>query len=166
MSCLVGCSCMRVSRIAETLSDDVLAKMHAPPKPDYPILAPSQLASFDAFLFGIPTRYGNFPAQWKVRLVAPLMRIPSHPLQAFWDHTGGLWLKGSLAGKFAGVFVSTGTPGGGQETTVITSLSTLMHHGMIFVPLGYSRTFSLMGDMSQVRGGTSHRVSCRSRWGV
>lgn len=55
-------------RIKETLSDEVLAKMHAPPKRDYPIITPAELPSFDAYIFGIPTRYGNFPAQWKVRI--------------------------------------------------------------------------------------------------
>ncbi|OBZ77240.1 Protoplast secreted protein 2 [Grifola frondosa] len=94
--------------------------------------------NFDAFIFGIPTRYGNFPAQWK----------------AFWDATGGLWAQGKLAGKYASVFVSTGTPGGGQETTVISSLSTLTHHGIIFVPLGYSKTFPQLANLSEVRGGT------------
>lgn len=53
-------------RIAETLPDEVLAKMHAPPKPNYPILPAADLPSFDAFIFGVPTRYGNFPGQWKV----------------------------------------------------------------------------------------------------
>lgn len=57
---------MTLFQVAETLSDDVLAKMHAPPKPtDVEVLSdPAQLEQFDAFLFGIPTRYGNFPAQW------------------------------------------------------------------------------------------------------
>lgn len=87
-------------RIAETLSDEVLAKLHAPPKPSYPVLQPADLAQFDAFIFGIPTRFGNFPAQWK----------------AFWDATGGLWASGALAGKYASVFVSTASPGGGQGT--------------------------------------------------
>lgn len=64
-----------------------------------------------------------------------------------------MWLKGALAGKFAGVFVSTGTPGGGQETTVISSMSTLVHHGMIFVPLGYKDTFPHLSNVSEVRGG-------------
>lgn len=54
------------SRIAETLSPEVLAKMHAPPKPDYPVITPAELPQFNGFIFGIPTRYGNFPAQWKV----------------------------------------------------------------------------------------------------
>ncbi|KAG9311533.1 putative quinone reductase [Chiua virens] len=127
-----------IYQIAETLPDEVLAKMHAPPKPDYPIMKPADLPSFDAYLFGIPTRYGNFPAQWK----------------AFWDATGKLWAQGALAGKYAGVFVSTGTPGGGQEATVISSLSTLIHHGIIYVPLGYSRTFKHFSNLDEVRGGS------------
>lgn len=127
-----------IYQIAETLPDEVLAKMHAPAKPSYPIITPSELANFDAFIFGVPTRYGNFPAQWK----------------AFWDATGGLWVSGALAGKFAGVFVSTGTPGGGQEATVINSLSTLSHHGIIYVPLGYKNTFAQLSNMSEVRGGS------------
>lgn len=93
--------------------------------------------------------------RYLVRLVVPEKLILSYFLKAFWDATGGLWAKGALAGKFAGVFVSTGTPGGGQETTVISSLSTIAHHGIIFVPLGYSRTFGILGNMSEVRGGTS-----------
>ncbi|KAG1785305.1 flavoprotein-like protein [Suillus plorans] len=127
-----------IYQIAETLPEEVLVKMHAAPKPNYPILAPSELASFDAFIFGVPTRYGNFPAQWK----------------AFWDATGGLWVSGALAGKFASVFVSTGTPGGGQEATIISSLSTLAHHGIIYVPLGYKNTFAQLSNMSEVRGGS------------
>ncbi|KAG1889673.1 flavoprotein-like protein [Suillus fuscotomentosus] len=127
-----------IYQIAETLPEEVLVKMHAAPKPSYPILAPSELASFDAFIFGVPTRYGNFPAQWK----------------AFWDATGGLWLSGALAGKFASVFVSTGTPGGGQEATIINSLSTLAHHGIIYVPLGYKNTFAQLANMTEVRGGS------------
>ncbi|KAK5001036.1 flavodoxin-like fold protein, partial [Elasticomyces elasticus] len=107
-------------QVPETLSEDVLAKMHAPPKPhDIEVLHdPKILEQYDAFLFGIPTRYGNFPAQWKT----------------FWDKTGGQWQSGALWGKYAGVFVSTATPGGGQESTVISAMSTLAHHGIIYVP--------------------------------
>ena len=112
--------------------------MHAPPKPDYPIITPDILATYDAFLFGIPTRFGNFPAQWK----------------AFWDSTGGLWASGALAGKYAGVFVSTAGPGGGQETTVYNSLSTLTHHGIIYVPLGYKHAFPQLTNLEEVHGGT------------
>ncbi|KAK4982740.1 flavodoxin-like fold protein, partial [Elasticomyces elasticus] len=110
----------KLKRVPETLSEDVLAKMHAPPKPhDIEVLHdPKILEQYDAFLFGIPTRYGNFPAQWKT----------------FWDKTGGQWQSGALWGKYAGVFVSTATPGGGQESTVISAMSTLAHHGIIYVP--------------------------------
>src|SRR6187402_3112399 len=95
--------------------------MHASPKPDVPVATPAILETYDAFLFGIPTRYGNFPAQWK----------------AFWDSTGGQWATGGFWGKYAGIFVSTGNQGGGQESTVISAMSTLTHHGIIYVPLGY-----------------------------
>jgi len=125
-------------QVAETLPDAVLAKMHAPPKSEIPIITPDILKSYDAFLLGIPTRYGNFPAQWK----------------AFWDSTGGLWQSGGLWGKYAGLFISTGTSGGGQESTAIAAMSTLAHHGIIYVPLGYATTFPILADLSEARGGS------------
>jgi NAD(P)H dehydrogenase (quinone) len=126
-------------QVPETLPQEVLTKMYAPPKDSsIPIATAEALTKYDAFLFGVPTRYGNFPAQWK----------------SFWDSTGSLWASGALYGKFAGIFVSTGTPGGGQETTVINSLSTLTHHGIIFVPLGYKHTFAQFSNLTEVRGGS------------
>ncbi|KAN0086186.1 flavoprotein WrbA [Tylopilus felleus] len=127
-----------IYQIPETLPAEVLTKMHAPPKPDYPIISVEELLNFDAFILGVPTRYGNFPGQWK----------------AFWDATGKHWSTGALAGKFAGVFVSTGTQGGGQEATIINSLSTLAHHGIVYVPLGYSRTFAQFSNVSEAHGGS------------
>jgi NAD(P)H dehydrogenase (quinone) len=127
-----------IYQVAETLPQEVLTKMHAPPKPAYPVLEPSGLAQFDAFIIGIPTRYGNFPAQWK----------------AFWDGTGQLWQQGALHGKAAGVFVSTGGPGGGQESTVIATLSTLSHHGINYIPLGYATAFGQLTNVSEVHGGS------------
>ncbi|KZV76618.1 benzoquinone reductase [Peniophora sp. CONT] len=112
--------------------------MHAPAKADYPILAPNDIAQFDAFLLGIPTRYGNFPAQWK----------------AFWDATGQLWAGGKLHGKFAGLFISTASPGGGQESTAIAAMSTLAHHGIAYVPLGYATSFGQLTNLSEVHGGS------------
>ncbi|KAG8216623.1 protoplast secreted protein [Butyriboletus roseoflavus] len=153
-----------IYQIPETLPADILTKMHAPPKPDYPVITAEELPDFDAFLFGIPTRYGNFPAQWKVCLVkfvgSALLwrRGVARDLitlrQVFWDTTGGLWAKGALVGKFAAVFVSTGSQGGGQEATVMNSLSTLTHHGIIYVPLGYGRTFSQLSNLTEVHGGS------------
>ncbi|KAL1695269.1 flavoprotein-like protein [Schizophyllum commune] len=127
-----------IFQIPETLPENVLQLLHAPPKPDYPIIDAATLATFDAFLFGIPTRYGNFPGQWK----------------AFWDTTGQLWASGALSGKFVSVFVSTGTPGGGQEVTVANAMSTFVHHGMIFVPLGYAQAFAQLTNLNEVHGGS------------
>ncbi|GAB7351310.1 hypothetical protein MBLNU459_g1725t1 [Dothideomycetes sp. NU459] len=127
-------------QVEETLPEEVLSKMYAPAKDsNIPILSdPKVLEQYDAFLFGIPTRYGNFPAQFK----------------AFWDKTGGQWQTGAFWGKYAGVFVSTGTQGGGQESTVVSAMSTLVHHGFIYVPLGYKTTFGILADLSEVRGGS------------
>jgi len=127
-----------IYQVPETLPEEVLSKMHAPPKSKYPTIDPVTLEKYDAFLFGIPTRYGNFPAQWK----------------AFWDSTGSQWANGGYWGKYVGVFVSTGTPGGGQESTVISSMSTFTHHGMIYVPLGYKTAFAALANLSEVRGGS------------
>ncbi|TFK33391.1 flavo protein-like protein [Crucibulum laeve] len=127
-----------ILQVAETLPEEVLTKMYAPAKPDYPIITPDLLTTYDAFILGIPTRYGNMPAQWK----------------AFWDSTGQLWAAGKLAGKYAGVFVSTGGLGGGQEATVINTLSTLTHHGIIFVPFGYSHAFAELASLDEVHGGS------------
>ena len=127
-------------QIPETLPDDVLVKMHAPPKPtDIPTLEdPSQLQSYDGFLIGVPTRYGSFPGQWK----------------AFWDRTGGQWATGGYYHKLGGIFVSTGTMGGGQEATAIAAMSTFAHHGIIYVPFGYAKAFSQLTDMTEIHGGS------------
>lgn len=124
-------------QVPETLPAEVLQKMHAPAKDSsVPLASMETLKEYDAFLFGVPTRFGNFPAQWK----------------SFWDQTGGLWAGGALYHKFAGVFVSTGTPGGGQEVTVLNSLSTLAHHGIIYVPLGYAKVFDKVTNLEEVHG--------------
>jgi len=125
-------------QVPETLPQEVLTKMHAPPKSNIPVVDAKILESYDAFLFGIPTRYGNYPAQWK----------------AFWDTTGAQWSTGAYWGKYAGVFVSTATPGGGQESTVIAAMSTFAHHGLIYVPLGYKNSFGQLANLSEVRGGS------------
>jgi len=127
-----------IFQVPETLPQNILDLMHAPAKPDYPIFSSEQMPEYDAFILGIPTRYGNMPAQWK----------------AFWDSTGALWGSGALAGKYVSVFVSTAGPGGGQETTVLNSLSTFTHHGLIFVPLGYSHTFPQLSNLEEVHGGS------------
>ncbi|KAI3813511.1 hypothetical protein L1987_18236 [Smallanthus sonchifolius] len=128
-------------RVPETLPDDILLQMQAPSKDDEVVEIPSvhELETADGFLFGFPTRYGSMAAQMK----------------AFFDSTGQLWRDQKLAGKPAGFFVSTGTQGGGQETTAWTAITQLAHHGMLFVPIGY--TFGAnMFKMDSIRGGTPY----------
>ncbi|KAL8160393.1 hypothetical protein V2J09_001930 [Rumex salicifolius] len=127
-------------RVPETLSSEVLQQMKAPPKDDsVPEISASELVEADGVLFGFPTRYGGMAAQMK----------------AFFDSTGSLWNEQKLAGKPAGFFVSTGTQGGGQETTAWTAITQLAHHGMLFVPVGY--TFGAgMFRMDSPKGGSPY----------
>ena len=119
----------------ETLSQEVLDKMHAV-KLDIPVIKVEDLAKADGFIFGFPTRFGRAPAQ----------------VYAFWDATSSLWYKGELSGKYAGLFTSTATQHGGQETTPFTFIPTLAHHGLLYVPFGY--TSGLLNDNSEVMGGS------------
>jgi NAD(P)H dehydrogenase (quinone) len=150
-------------RVPETLSPEILAKMYAPAKPDYPILTLDKFAEYDGWLFGIPTRYGSMPAQWKVRFYYNSL-VHQHQyryiVKTFWDSTGGLWQSGKLFGKYAGTFVSTAGPGGGQETTAYTSITTFTHHGINYVPLGYGyknaageACFEKLSSVEEVHGG-------------
>ena len=128
-----------VARVKETLPQDVLAKMHVPEQSkDIPFITAEKLKEYDAFLMGIPTRYGNFPAQWKT----------------FWDSTGQMWFTGGYWGKYGGLFVSTASQGGGQESTAIAAMSTFAHHGIIYVPLGYAKAFADMQETEKVKGGS------------
>jgi NAD(P)H dehydrogenase (quinone) len=72
---------------------------------------------------------------------------------SFWDATGQIWAKGLFYGKYVGQFVSSASPGGGQESTFLASLSTYSHHGMIWVPLGYAKAFPQIGNVTEVHGG-------------
>ncbi|CAH8344637.1 unnamed protein product [Eruca vesicaria subsp. sativa] len=131
----------RLYRVPETLSEEVVEMMKAPAKDleMVPEITAGELEEADGFLFGFPTRYGCMAAQMK----------------AFFDSTGGLWKEQRLAGKPAGFFVSTGTQGGGQETTAWTAITQLVHHGMLFVPIGY--TFGAgMFKMDSIRGGSPY----------
>ncbi|KAK9469236.1 benzoquinone reductase [Lipomyces arxii] len=127
-----------IYQIPETLPENLLTILHAPPKPDFPIATVDTLKEYDGFLFGVPTRFGNFPSQWK----------------SFWDGTGGLWATGALQGKYVGQFTSTGSLGAGQETTFLNAMSTYVHHGMIYVPLGFAPAFPQLTNISEVHGGS------------
>ena len=112
-------------RCAETLPFEILEKMHASPKAeDVRELTPAnvnELGDFDGIMFGVSARFGGIPAQMKTLM----------------DSTGGLWQSGKLVGKTAGVFQSTGTMQGGQESVAMNCMSFFAHQGMVFIPLGY-----------------------------
>ena len=125
-----------VKRVPETMQAEAFSKAGGKAQ-DIPVATPQELADYDAIIFGTPTRFGNMAGQ----------------MRTFLDQTGGLWAKGALNGKIASVFSSTGT-GGGQEQTITSTWTTLAHHGMIIVPIGYG-TPELF-DIAQVRGGTPY----------
>lgn len=134
-----------VFQIPETLPQEVLEKMHAPPKDaDIPEITVDDLPNFDGFLFGLSTRFGSYPAQFK----------------AFWDQTGGLWASCALHGKYVGVFVSTGSPNSGQETSVRNTLSNFVHLGLIYVPFGYKNAFADLTNLSEIHGGSPWGAGC------
>ena len=105
---------------------------------DIPVAEPAKLAEADAIIFGTPTRFGNMCAQ----------------MRNFLDQTGQLWFNGGLIGKVGSVFASTGTQHGGQETTITSFHTTLLHHGMIVVGVPYSEQGLL--DMKEITGGTPY----------
>lgn len=126
-----------LKRVPETMPPDVAAKYGAKLDQAAPVADPKELADYDAIIFGTPTRFGNMAAQ----------------MRNFLDQTGQLWMKGALVGKVSSVFVSTGT-GGGNESTILTFIPTLLHHGMIYVGLPYAAPE--LTDISEVRGGSPY----------
>ena len=129
-----------VRRVPETMNEDAFRNAGGKADQAAPVASPQELADYDAIIIGTPTRFGNMAGQ----------------MRTFLDQTGGLWAKGALAGKIASVFTSTGT-GGGQEMTITSTWTTLAHHGMIIVPIGY--TTAALFDISQVGGGTPYGAS-------
>ncbi|CAJ1978658.1 unnamed protein product [Sphenostylis stenocarpa] len=134
--------------VPETLPTADLDELRAPPKSNVPIIQPNDLSEADGFIFGFPTRFGMMPAQFK----------------AFLDSTENLRKRQELAGKPAGIITSTSSQGGGQEITVLTGITPLVHHGMIFVPFGIGFTYSYeFRDMQEVRGGTPYGAATYAR---
>ena len=126
-----------ILRVPETMEADRFAQVGGKTDQQAAEATPEVLPQYDAIIVGTPTRFGNMAGQ----------------MRTFWDRTGGLWASGALFGKVASVFTSTGT-GGGQEQTITSVWTTLAHHGMVIVPIGYG-TKELF-DISQVRGGTPY----------
>lgn len=127
-----------LKRVPETIPAEVLASIHAKTDQAAPEADPLELADYDGLLIGTPTRYGNMAGQ----------------MRNFLDQTGKLWVSGALVGKPAGVFTSTGSQHGGQETTLIATIFNLMHFGMVIVGLPY--TFQGQTRMDEITGGTPY----------
>jgi len=129
-------------RVPELVPENVLAKSGAKEAGKkflhIPIADVSELTDVDAVIFGTPTRFGNMSAQ----------------MRNFLDQTGGIWLKGNLIGKVGSVFASTASQHGGQETTITSFHTTLLHHGMIIVGVPYSETG--FNNTQEVSGGTPY----------
>ena len=111
-----------VKRVPESVPEDVARKSGFKLDQKAPVAKVEELAEYDAIIFGTPTRFGNMAGQMK----------------NFLDQAGGLWMRGSLIGKVAGVFTSSATQHGGQESTILTFVPVLMHLGFVIVGLPYA----------------------------
>lgn len=127
-----------IKRVPELMPEGVARGMGAKLDQDSPIATPGELADYDAIIFGTPTRFGNMAAQ----------------MRNFLDQTGGLWAKGALIGKVGSAFVSTGSQHGGQETTLTSFHTTMLHHGMVVVGLPYSAKEQT--TMDEISGGSPY----------
>jgi NAD(P)H dehydrogenase (quinone) len=130
-----------IRRVPELMSDEVARKVGAKVDQAAPVATVDELPNYDAILFGTPTRFGNMCAQ----------------MRNFLDQTGKLWARGGLIGKVGSVFCSTGTQHGGQETTITSFHTTLLHHGMIIVGVPYSCTE--ITNMNEITGGSPYGAS-------
>jgi len=132
-------------RVNETLTDEVIEKMGAKKFAEemsyIPVCKVDDLIDSDAVIFGTPTRFGNMCGQ----------------MRQFLDSTGGVWKKKGLVGKVGGVFTGSATQHGGQESTILTFHTTLMHHGMIIAGLPY--IFEKMNDITEINGCSPYGAS-------
>jgi NAD(P)H dehydrogenase (quinone) len=141
----VGDAQVTLFQVPELVPEDVLVKSGAKQARQafehVPVMKPEQLADADAIIFGTGTRFGNMTAQ----------------MRNFLDQTGGLWMSGGLVGKIGSVFTSTATQHGGQETTITSFHTTLLHHGMIIVGVPYAE--QRLTNMDEISGGTPYGAS-------
>jgi NAD(P)H dehydrogenase (quinone) len=134
-----------LKRVPETLPPEVIAAMGATEAQKafamVPVATVGDLAEADATIFGTPTRFGNMAGQ----------------MRQFLDATGGLWAQGKLVGKVGSVFASSATQHGGQESTILSFHTTLLHHGMVIVGLPYA--FAGQTRMDEITGGSPYGAS-------
>jgi NAD(P)H dehydrogenase (quinone) len=127
-----------VKRVPETAPDDVAKSAHFKLDQPAPVADVNELADYDAIVIGAPTRYGRMPSQ----------------MAAFLDQTGGLWARGALNGKVGAAFTSTATQHGGQETTLFSIITNLMHLGLVVVGLPYS--FGAQMTLDEIAGNSPY----------
>jgi NAD(P)H dehydrogenase (quinone) len=130
-----------IKRVPELVSAEVAQKSHFKTDQAAPVADVAELAHYDAIVVGTPTRFGNMAAQMK----------------NFLDQTGGLWASGKLVGKVGSVFTSTATQHGGQESTILSTQTVLLHHGMVIVGLPYA--WQGQTTISEITGGSPYGAS-------
>ncbi|RDI44607.1 NAD(P)H:quinone oxidoreductase [Aquicella lusitana] len=134
-----------IYRVPELVPDEILEKSGAKEAQKayshIPIIQVDQMTQADAYIFGTPTRFGNMCSQ----------------MRNFLDQLGGLWMKNSFVGKVGSVYTSTGSQHGGQETTITSFHTTLLHLGMVIVGLPYSERRQM--TMEEISGGTPYGAS-------
>ena len=135
-----GCEAV-IKRVPETVPEDVQKKSGYKMDQKAPIATVDELPQYDGVIFGVGTRFGNMPGQMK----------------QFLDQAGGLWVKGSLVGKVGSVFTSSATQHGGQESTILTFHTVLLHLGYVIVGLPYS--FQGQMGVTEVMGGSPYGAS-------
>ena len=130
-----------VKRVPETIPEDKARAAGVKLDQSAPIASVDELVNYDAIIFGTPTRFGNMTAQ----------------MRNFLDQTGGLWMKGALIGKVGSVFTSSATQHGGQESTILSFHTTLLHQGMVIVGVPYSCADQSRTD--EITGGSPYGAS-------
>jgi NAD(P)H dehydrogenase (quinone) len=130
-----------IKRVPETVPEDVFKNAGGKSNQAAPIAQPAELANYDAIIFGTGTRFGNMTGQ----------------MRTFLDQTGPLWMSGALVGKVGSVFSSSATQHGGQESTILSFHTTLLHQGMIIVGLPYSEARQM--GLDEIKGGSPYGAS-------
>jgi len=132
---------VEVKRVPETVPPDVFAQSGGKSDQKAPVAQPAELADYDAIIIGTPTRFGNMTGQ----------------MRTFLDQTGALWARGALVGKVGSVFTSSATQHGGQESTLLTTHVTLLHHGLVIVGLPYAEQRQM--GLDEIKGGSPYGAS-------
>ncbi|WP_421728857.1 NAD(P)H:quinone oxidoreductase [Brevundimonas sp.] len=127
-----------IKRVAETVPEELARASHYKMDQEAPIATVDDLKNYDAIIVGAGTRFGTVASQ----------------MRAFWDQTGGLWFSGGLIGKVGGVFTATATQHGGQESTLLGFIPTLLHHGLVVVGLPYN--YQEQMTLEAIHGGSPY----------